>query len=229
MVSLGEVGRDTRSYKLTIVYTYYGQQERIPDIIKEKHLDTRVIVVDDGSPEPLMKVEGIDVYRIVEDIPWNVPGARNLGFHVSEGWIVSTDIDHLVTFDNVEEILHMDKERGVMYLLGRKDVDTGEESTHFSELLIHKDDFEIVGGFDEDFSGYYGLEDFLFILQCRRNLKVVEARHIKTRMFDNCPSKGHSRDYTRNTHLFEQKKHLQRNESKRLNFNWFMRGLESDV
>ena len=202
------------------MYTYYGHKERIPDILKEKHPETRVVIVDDGYPEPLEVLEGIDVYRILEDIPWNMPGAKNLGFHVSEGWIICADIDHLVTRENIDEILKLEKVRGRIYFLGRKDVITGDESHHCGEFLIHKDDFELVGGYDEEFSGYYGHDDTLFVYQCQKNLVVEDIRYIKTKLFDDSYTKGVSRDSAHNYKIFERKQFSQRNEGKRLNFNW---------
>jgi hypothetical protein len=225
MVSLGEVGRNVRPYKLTLVYTYFGHQERIEDILKEKHPDVRIVIVDDCSAEPLQPLDGIDVYRVLDNISWNMAGAKNLGFHVSDGWIIYSDIDHLVTRENIEEILQLQKERGCIYFFGRVDVETGEEGTHYSEFLIHKEDFEKVGGFDEDFSGYYGYDDYLFLSHCQKNLKVVDARHIKVKLFDDSYSKGVKRDFTRNKELYEQKLKSQCNEGKRLNFNWILRGL----
>jgi hypothetical protein len=162
---------------LTILYTYYGQQERIAGILAEKHPETRVIIIDDCSPDPLGPLPGIDVYRIEIDIPWNQPGARNLGFKLAEGWVVCADIDHLVTRQNIDDILALPPELGTMYLLGRETTD----STNV--YLIHKDDFEKAGGYDEDFCGHYGYDDILFLESCKRNLKVVGHREIKVKDF----------------------------------------------
>src|SRR5574343_819984 len=100
---------------ITILYTYYGQKERIPGILKEKHPKARVIIVDDCSPEPLESLESVETIRMPIDVPWNQPAARNRGFKEAEGWIVCADIDHLVTYDNIEYILKLKKEKGTVY------------------------------------------------------------------------------------------------------------------
>jgi predicted glycosyltransferase involved in capsule biosynthesis len=141
--------------KLTVLYTYFGQKEMIPRILDEKQLGVRVVIIDDCSPIPLGKIRGADVYRIDDDIKWNQGGAKNLGFHVSAGWVLYSDIDHLVSRRMQEKILKMDKEKGTVYFLGR---DTDNKKV-LSVFLIHKDDFEKVGGFDEDFCGQHGRQE----------------------------------------------------------------------
>jgi hypothetical protein len=205
---------------LTILYTYYGQKDRIAGIIAEKHPDTRVIIIDDGSPEPLEKIDGIDVYRVLVDIPWNMPGAKNLGFHVSDGWIVCSDIDHLITKENAEEIIQLKKERGTMYYLGRCDVVTKDIDDIWNTFCIHKDDFVLVGGYDEDFSGNYGFDDLLFLRHCRNNLNVQEVRNIKVKLFHNAGVKTLNRDSKHNAGLIELKKNTFRNNNDRMRFKW---------
>lgn len=197
--------------KLTLLYTYYGQKERIAGILKEKHPKTRVVIVDDCSPEPLGKIKGVDVYQIEDDIKWNQPGARNLGFQESEGWIVCADIDHLITKENVEDILKLNKEKGTVYYLGR------EDNNSWNVYLIHKDDFEKVGGYDEDFSGNYGFDDIHFLKKCQAHLKVVEVRDIKVKVYAKESSSKLDRDWVLNKILYE-KKGLE--ETPRIRFKW---------
>lgn len=177
---------------LTIVYTYYNQSERIADIIKEKHPDCKVIIVDDCSEKPLnINCPGIEVYRILDDIKWNQGGARNLGAQQSEDWIIFSDIDHLVTYQNVQTIIDMKKEIGSIYYLGRTNANTDP----LNIFLIHKSDFEKIGGYDEDFSGHYGYEDVLFRYQCHKQLQVVEKCDIQLINFsDESHTKNLSRD-----------------------------------
>ena len=200
--------------KITIIYTYYGQKERLGGIIKEKHPEARVVIVDDGHPDPCPKLHGIDVYRIEEDIPWNQPGARNLGFQESDGWIVCADIDHLVTKGNVKKLLDLDKRKGTIYYLGREDTDS------WNIYMIHKDDFEKIGGYDEDFCGHYGYDDTLFNLMAQKNLKVEQVRNIKARVFAKESSSKLERDYAFNQELLKHSLHLTCNEHKRINFKW---------
>ena len=199
---------------MTIIYTYYNQKERIPGILKEKHPDCRVIIVDDCSQTPLKSLESIDVYRIDEDIPWNQPGARNLGFQEAEGWIICADIDHLVTRENVDALINMKKEKGTIYYLGR------EDTIGWNLYLIHKDDFEKIGGYDEDFCGHYGYDDTLFNRMAYKNLIVKEVRDIKAKVFAKESSSALQRDYTFNLNLLAYKKNKERNNGERIRFNW---------
>jgi hypothetical protein len=199
---------------LTLIYTYYGQKERIPGILAEKHPDCRVIIVDDCSPEPLQSLEGVDVYRIDTDIPWNQPGARNLGFQESEGWIVCADIDHLVTKRNIDDLLKLKKEKGTIYYLGR------EDTIGWNLYLIHKDDFEKIGGYDEDFCGHYGYDDTLFNIMAQKNLKVKEIRHIKAKVFAKESSSKLERDFSFNQELLKMSHHLTNNSHPRIGFQW---------
>ncbi len=196
---------------LTIIYTYFGQKERIEGIVNEKHPDTRVIIVDDCHPDALEKIDGVDIYRIEDDIKWNQPGAKNLGFHVSDGWIVCADIDHLVTKENVEELIRMEKEKGAVYFLGR------EDNNSWNIFLIHKEDFEKVGGYDEDFSGNYGFDDIHFLKKCQAFLKAEERRDIKVKVFAEESSSKLDRDWVLNKLLYE-KKGLEK--TPRIRFKW---------
>ena len=178
--------------------------------------------MDDHAKEPLGKLNGVDVYRVDDDIPWNAGGATNLGFQESEGWVVYADIDHLITRENVDEILQMKREKGTMYLLGRK-----FEREALACYLIHKDDFELVGGYDEDFSGHYGYIDIIFLLQCRANLKIVERRDIKAEYFTDS-AVDLDRDESFNEKLFEKKHKQTKNTGRRIRFKWHALNSEAE-
>jgi hypothetical protein len=193
---------------ITVLYTYFGQKERIPGIIEQ---GLKTIIVDDCSKEPLGPINGVEVLRIIDDIKWNQPGARNLGFHIADGWVLCADIDHLVTKDNIEDLMKLDLQRGIVYYIGRED-------THSVNVyLIHKDDFEKVGGYDEDFSGNYGYDDIHFYEKCKRFLKVIELPQIKVKVFAKESSSIGVRDTKHNLELIRNKGF---EETKRLRFNW---------
>lgn len=200
---------------ITLLYTYYGQKERIAGIVKEKHPDCRVVIVDDCSPEPLQSLESVDVYRIEDNITWNQPGAKNLGFQESEGWIICADIDHLVTRENIDDLLKMKKKKGTIYFLGREDTNS------WNIFLMHKDDFEKIGGYDEDFSGNYGWDDIEFLWRCQKNLKVVEKRDIKVKVFAEESSSKLKRDVEFNKELLKIKTHNRANVNPRVIFKWY--------
>ena len=193
---------------ITVLYTYFGQKERIPQIVEQ---GVNTIIVDDCSNEPLLPIDGIKILRIIDNIIWNEAGAKNLGFQESEGWIVCCDIDHLITYDIVNTLEQMKKEIGCVYFLGRHD------TFAYNTYMIHKDDFNKIGGYDEDFCGYYGYNDIHFFKKCKNSLKIVELRELKASVFPESASKGVSRDYSRNKKLFDTKG---TEETKRIRFNW---------
>lgn len=192
----------------TVVYTYFGQRERIPQIIEQ---NLKTIIVDDCSPEPLGPIDGIKVVRIIDDIRWNQPGARNLGFHLCDGWVICADIDHLVTKENIKQLEKVELNKGSIYYLGREDTDS------VNIYVIHKDDFEYVGGYDEDFSGNYGYDDIHFLKKCNSLLHVRELRHIRAKVYAKESSSFGNRDTTHNLKLLN-KKGIE--STPRLRFNW---------
>ena len=170
--------------------------------------------MDDHAKEPLEKQRGADCYRVLDDIAWNAGGAVNLGFQEAEGWVIYADIDHLITKEMIDEIGKWDLQKGTMYLFGRKWIRNSDAC-----YMIHKDDFEKIGGYDEDFSGHYGYVDVEFMDRCRKNLNVIERRDIKADYFED-EGVELDRDETYCKMLYDLKKHNQINEGKRIRFNW---------
>lgn len=159
---------------LTIIHPYYGQKDIPLPVIQ----GVRMVIVDDGSPEPLKSLPGVDIYRIEEDIPWNQSGARNLGFHVTDGWILYSDIDHIVTEEVIDSIRGRDWDRDSIYWLGRTENGKAIEPA-YNCYFIHKSGFEKTGGYDEDFAGGYGFEDTLFYTLANKYLNPVSWDDIK--------------------------------------------------
>ena len=206
--------------KLTLIYTYFGQSERIPDIIKEKHPDCRVIIIDDHSSVPLKidpPAEGIEIYRITDDLGYNVVGARNLGFSLvdPDSSVICADIDHLVTHINIEQILKLKKEQGTVYYLGR---DSAYDIWNL--YLIHIADFNKVGGYNNDFISHYGYDDLLFRDMCNELLKVVEVRDIKVKDYSEIShTKGLDRNFDRNKQIYETLKNYLKETPVKINLN----------
>ena len=193
---------------ITVLYTYFGQRERISGILEQ---GLKTVIVDDCSKEPLGPLDGVKVVRVTDDIKWNQPGARNLGFHISDGWILCADIDHLVTKENMEQLENTELKRGCVYYLGREDTNS------VNIYVIHKDDFEKIGGYDEDFCGNYGYDDIHFYNKCVRLLEVRELRHIKAKVYAKESSSEGVRDSTHNLEIIKRKGV---EPTPRLRFNW---------
>jgi hypothetical protein len=207
---------------LTIIHPYYGQKEMIP--LQMEVLDTfpelRIVFVDDGSPEALQSLEKADVYRINEDIPWNQSGARNLGFYVSEGWILYSDIDHIVTPEVINSIRNRDWDKNCIYYLGR--TENGKEvDTAYNCYFIHKEAFDKIGGYDEDFAGGYGFEDTLFYTLAKKFLEPVSWDDIRLVCRADIGSSELERSFDRNGRMLDEKLiDLKPVDTPKLRFTW---------
>lgn len=187
--------------KLTVLYSYFGQTEMVKKQVKEwkKYQDqVKLVYIDDCAPLPLVKPEGVEAYRVLDDIKWNQGGARNLGMSLVKGWVLVLDMDYLVTEQNIKEISKLKLKKGTVYYLGR----TGEEIS-YTLYLIHTDDFKKVGGYDEDFSGHYGWEDALFNRRVKDTLNREAHEEIKIKYFPGESSGGE--DSERNKDLIQWK------------------------
>lgn len=202
--------------KLTILYSYFGQQEMVKKQIKEwKKYQGKadLVYVDDCSKVPLMKPDGVTVYRVLDDIKWNQGGARNLGMSKQKGWVIVLDMDYLVTEKNIEQILSLKPKKGTVYYFGR----TGEPIS-YTLYLIHSDDFKKTGGYDEDFSGHYGWEDALLNRRIKDTLNRESHEEIKIQYFPGESSGGE--DSQRNKDLLNWKLMFPERTKKNISFKW---------
>lgn len=117
----------------------------------------------------------IQMYRILQDIPWNRGGARNLGSHVAiTKWLLHMDIDH-VLFPSaalalvrwLPEARESEWYRFKRFRVGPadetrmkdalpRDAIHGEIKPHIDSYLCTKALYDRVGGYDEDYSGCLG-------------------------------------------------------------------------
>jgi hypothetical protein len=105
----------------------------------------------------------IGVYRIMDDLKWNTPGALNLGFTVApDPWVLTMDSDCTFGSDDMQKFLDADPREEAVYKfnrqrLGNRGLGENLDNKRFlpCSLLMHKNLFWHVGGFDEDFTGEY--------------------------------------------------------------------------
>lgn len=172
--------------KLQLIYPYYENPGMLREQLKiwaewpkELAEKVKIILVDDGSQrDPASAETGVhrqppylDLYRILINIPWNQNGAHNLGFHVAdEGWCLTTDIDHVITKEQLRTILSLPLNSKQYYTFGRRRVRDPNTvyKRHPNSWLLTRKMFMDSGGYDEDFAGYYG-SDVCF----RRALTLV--------------------------------------------------------
>lgn len=192
---------------LSIVWTYYNAPSAL-----QRHLSAlssldesvlssiEVVIVDDGSwEEPAQAVFdqigalgfSYQLIKVDQDIPWHHRAARNIGAFEARGErLLLLDIDtevipeklHLL-FDS--DIWNDDERVSVLYIHGYRSA-TG--SFHHESLLMFKRLYWRIGGYDENFDGYWGV-GALWHKRARKVAKdanwddVVLLRHIG----ESCP------------------------------------------
>lgn len=124
-----------------------------------------IIVVDDGSPEPLqhpgLMPMPFKAFRIDQDVRWNWLAARNIGaHHADDGWLLLTDIDHLVPESTFLSVLMGEHDPHVVYAFSRQE-HTGETiAPHSASFLMTREMFWRIGGYEERFAGFYGSDGY---------------------------------------------------------------------
>lgn len=125
------------------------------------------IIVDDGSPVAVEIPPDLDLniilLRVREDIPWNQPGARNLGVVCSHSEkVLITDIDHEFPETTMQHLVRMKSQQSKIYTFARHEADGVEINRHPNTFLLSRSTFLRYFGYDEDFCGAYGYDDLMF-------------------------------------------------------------------
>jgi hypothetical protein len=178
---------------LTIALLYYNNGDKILRHLTEwEKFNDRCsfVVIDDGSQvDPARPhLQGhrhldLRLFRIREDIAWNIPGARNLAATVATTpWILIGDMDTVVTAETFEGILPLCLAGpGTLHMFNRKCTHM-EDKLHLAgrispgSMLYHRADFWRQGGYHEDMRGVYGLNDGLYRDEFRMRKGQI-ARH----------------------------------------------------
>lgn len=163
---------------ITVIYPYYEnlgfmleQMERwwkwrVPTAER-----TRLIMVDDGSPDHPME-EGLRLrlagdpmpfdtrlFRVDVDVRWNWLAARNIGaHHARDGWILMTDMDHVIPEDTMDAVQRAVLDPSIIYRFSRREGDGTKIHPHPNSWLMTRAAFWMVGGYDEALSGHYGTD-----------------------------------------------------------------------
>lgn len=182
--------------RVTFVYPYYENPRFLRCQLGwwstyPKHVKSQIafIVVDDGSPEhPAEQAisgqpipEHFRLFRIEPDIRWNWLAARNIGaHHADEGWLLLTDIDHVVPASTADAIVYGKHDPNVVYAFSRKEHDGQKAFPHSASFLMTRQMFWQIGGYDETFSGYYGT-DGMFRRRVAKAAKMAVLRDVLIR------------------------------------------------
>lgn len=127
------------------------------------------VLVDDCSAEqitiPPQINLNIKLYRILDDIPWNQSGAKNLGITMSPtSKILSTDVDHYIPPELLGTLLEIPTPCRQIFVFERE-TEYGEKiKSHKNTFFTSKSTFFESLGYDEQFCGNYGQDDNMFLL-----------------------------------------------------------------
>ena len=170
--------RDKQHIRLTYITHFYFNQTNNSSLVQllrryEKYSPdllsvVQFVVVDDGSPLeceiPEFRLNLIWL-KIDDDIPWNQAGARNLGVVFAKSdKILLTDLDHEFPEEMLRHAARMGGLRNRAYKIHRKDpISQKIMNCHPNIFLMSRGRFLRLWGYDEEFSGGHGAEDFRFV------------------------------------------------------------------
>jgi len=220
---------------ITISHIFYTQHALLPLHLRAWAAHpadaARYTLIDDASPTAApswFRHPNLSIYRVAQDIPWNIAGARNLAFHTaSTEWVLCADIDHIVSAEALQKISRLDLEDpNRVYLFKRREQNGYVGVDAVINILMNRERFFEMGGYDEDYSGHYGREE-TFFLQCLRRHRIQQVM-CEDIFLDWHPRLGRtpwlSRDISVNAALFDRKMdQLRRGEYRNgpvLRFEW---------
>lgn len=203
---------------VSIVVNYYNNQKCLEPLLANFKKLTAIaknffelVLVDDHSHDPpdlriFENVAGLRVFRVTDDIAWNMPGARNIGaLEARNRQIFFSDVDHILEVDQLHAFVK-DSERlqlGTRLVSSRKPQGGRRLHPHVNCFLMYKQDFFKVGGYEELFSGHYGQEDKFFRYCCRYNGVEDEVSNFKLAAVSGGATKHLDRDKDRNELVLE--------------------------
>lgn len=156
-----------------------------------------IVIVDDCSPEPL-DIEWANVFRIKKDIFFNLD-AVNLSVIKAKGdRIFRFDLDHRADYKLIDKIEIPDK---TIFHFNRI-CGSKELRPNPSHILLKKEDFILIGGWNTIYSGNYGMCDNDFIRRARKLGYKFEISPVILEVDDSLYTKGIKRDTTINKKIY---------------------------
>jgi len=173
----GNVKTDYSDLRLSYVTHFYCNQQDISSVTRlleryaayppEVLARVQFVIVDDGSP---IEYEVPDLplnltwLKIDQDIRWNQAGARNLGaVYARADTLLLTDLDHEVPVETMRQLIEMPSCGKRLYKMWRQDEQGKMIKGHPNFFVMSRGRFMECHGYDEEFAGHYGAEDFRFV------------------------------------------------------------------
>ena len=207
--------------KLTIIVPAYNEINTIQNLIDkicQINIDKQIILVDDCSMKN--STEDFDfsncefdlnVYRVTDDVYFNVPGAVNLGADKTQTeWFIKQDMDTIIPEETMSKLLELigsapDKSIYKFYRTNGTSISNANKITP-GQFMIRKDDFWSIGAWDEDFCEDYGMNDPAFFWRASQDNYVVHEGYDLHVTIDSDGESDIERDCFVNSELLEQKK-----------------------
>lgn len=182
----------TSNRLVTLAMAVYGQPEMLGvwfDTLRsysESMLDNmELLIVDDHGSPPAVIPDDIQAllpcqqFRVLDNIAWNQPGARNLALeHIDTPLVLFVDPDMVFPDAMMQKMLDsgedLERKKVIRFMLKHRGghsagkVDSSSPNTWF----LHVEDFLAVGAYDEDFSGNKGWSDVQLLDVMRANYKI---------------------------------------------------------
>jgi len=217
---------DSQHIKLTYITHYYLNQKSKQSVIEllKKYEDyddellgqIQFIIVDDCSP---LQFEIPDInlnitwLRITTDIPWNQGGARNLGVtYAKSDKILITDLDFVYPEHTLNELVRRPNPGKKFFKIRIKNPDGLVGKAHSNNFFMSRSRFMRLYGYDEEYSGGYGAEDYRFVKfhkyhgSWQRNLSKKYYCQRRSEIDREKAYHSLERDFSRNTPIDKRKR-----------------------
>ena len=134
-----------------------------PDVLNRLHF----VIVDDCSPLRF-EIPDLDLnmtwLRITDDILWNQPGARNLGaVYAKSDKILLCDLDYEFPEHTLRHMIARRNPGKNFYQFRHHDGKKHGRSGHGNNFLVSRARFLRLYGYDEEYAGAYGEEDYRLV------------------------------------------------------------------
>lgn len=218
---------DKSHIRLSYITHFYINQENISAVISLlEHYQTypselldliEFIIVDDGSPVEYQVPDlalNMTWLKIDQDIPWNQAGARNLGvMYAKSDRILLTDLDHAFPAETLQHLVERRNPGRNFFKVYRTWPETQTlRKGHSNIFFMSRARFLRFYGYDEEFSGHYGAEDYRFVKfqkyhGSRQHYLPRKYRCIERNIDDKKCYHSLKRDLKFNTPVDKRKKH----------------------